>query len=94
MDYLMLIGQCAEVVKGMAMGYGVDASRILMVGWTTPESVFDRVLSVTEQASTIVAIGNMGGMGGRVADYFENRSLHVHDRAGNHAGVGPQPAIV
>jgi poly-gamma-glutamate synthase PgsB/CapB len=93
-DYLMLIGQSTEVVKRMAMEYGVDASRILLVGWTTPESVFDNVLSVTEQASTIVAIGNMGGMGGKVADYFENRSLHAHDRAGNHAGVGSQPAIV
>jgi poly-gamma-glutamate synthase PgsB/CapB len=93
-DYLMLIGQSTEVVKRMAMEYGVDASRILAVGWTTPESVFDNVLSVTEQASTIVAIGNMGGMGGKVADYFENRSLHAHDRAGNHAGVGSQPAIV
>jgi gamma-polyglutamate synthase len=94
MDYLMLIGQCTEVVKGMAMGNGVDANRILAVGWTTPESVFDKVLSVTDRASTIVAIGNMGGMGGRVADYFENRSIHVHDRAGNYAGVGPQPTIV
>jgi poly-gamma-glutamate synthase PgsB/CapB len=94
MDYLMLIGQCTEVVKGMAMGNGVDANRILAVGWTTPESVFDKVLSVTDRASTIVAIGNMGGMGGKVADYFENRSIHVHDRAGNYAGVGPQPAIV
>jgi gamma-polyglutamate synthase len=94
MDYLMLIGQCTEVVKGMAMEYGVEASRILAVGWTTPECVFDTVLSVTERASTIVAIGNMGGMGAQVADFFENRSHHVHDRAGNYAGVGPQSAIV
>jgi poly-gamma-glutamate synthase PgsB/CapB len=94
MDYLMLIGQCTEVVKGMAMGNGVDPNRILAVGWTTPESVFDKVLSVTDRASTIVAIGNMGGMGGKVADYFENRSIHVHDRAGNYAGVSTQSAIV
>jgi poly-gamma-glutamate synthase PgsB/CapB len=94
MDYLMLIGQCTEVVKGMALGNGVDANRILSVGWTTPESVFDKVLSVTDRASTIVAIGNMGGMGGRVADYFENRSIHADDRAGNYAGIGPQSAIV
>lgn len=94
MDSLMLIGQCTEVVKGMAMGYGVDARRILAVGWTTPESVFDKVLSVTEHESTIVAIGNMGGMGGKVADYFENRSLRIHDRTGYYAGSGSQPALV
>jgi nitrous oxide reductase accessory protein NosL len=94
MDYLMLIGQCTEVVKGMAAEYGLDSSRVLSVGWTTPECVFDRVLSVTDRASTIVAIGNMGGMGAKVADYFENRSLHNNDRTGNYAGVGSQPAIV
>jgi poly-gamma-glutamate synthase PgsB/CapB len=94
MDYLMLIGHNTEVVKHMAMGYGVPAHRILGVGWVSPECVFEKVLSATERASTIVAIGNMGGMGGRVADYFENRSLLKNDRTGNNSRVGPQPAFV
>ena len=94
MDYLMLIGQCSEVVKGMAKEYGVDARRILPVGWTTPEQVFEQALSVTEHESTIVAIGNMGGMGAQVAEYFENRSLHNHDRVGDHTGIGSQSAFV
>lgn len=91
-DYLMLIGQCPEVVRGMAMGYGVPAGKILSVGWTTPETVFEKLLEVTGQSSSIVAIGNMGGMGGSVADYFEHRSLH--DRTCDYAGTGPQPVVV
>jgi poly-gamma-glutamate synthase PgsB/CapB len=94
MDYLMLIGQCPDVVKGMAMEYGVDPARILDVGWTTPDVVFEKALAVTDRSSTIVAIGNMGGMGAEVADYFENRSQANHDRTGNHAGIGSQPAVV
>ncbi len=94
MDFLMLIGQCSEVVKGMAKDYGIDAGRILSVGWTTPEKVFEQALSVTDRESTIVAIGNMGGMGAQVAEYFENRSLHNHDRIGDHAGIGSQSALV
>jgi len=92
LDYLMLIGQCTDVVKGMAVEYGVPLRRILSVGWTTPECVFERVLEVTERTSTVVAIGNMGGMGGQVADHFERRSLH--DRVGNHTGAGFESAVV
>ena len=94
MDYLMLIGQCTEVVKGMAVDYGVDPGRILCVGWNTPACVFENALSVTERSSTIVAIGNMGGMGGQVADYFENRSLHTNDRTGDYAGIGSESVVV
>lgn len=79
MDYLMLIGQCPEVVKGMSVEYGVDPARVLSVGWTTPESVFEHTLSVTNPASTIVGIGNMGGMGAAVAEYFERRSISSND---------------
>jgi poly-gamma-glutamate synthase PgsB/CapB len=78
MDYLMLIGQSTEVVKRMAIDYGVPAKRILNVGWTTPESVFEKTLEVTGRASTTVAIGNMGGMGADVAEYFEHRSVNGH----------------
>lgn len=94
MDYLMLIGQSTEVVRDMALGYGVPAHRILPVGWTTPEAVFEKALEVTERASTIVAIGNMGGMGAKVADYFEHRSTHSNDRISDYAGAGSESVVV
>jgi poly-gamma-glutamate synthase PgsB/CapB len=73
-DYLFLIGQSTEVVENMAIGYGFPKSKIINLGWTTPPIVFEKVLSVTAKQSTIVAIGNMGGMGAETAEYFENRS--------------------
>lgn len=94
MDYLMLIGHNTEVVKHMALGYGVPAERILAVGWVSPEQVFEKALAITERESTIVAIGNMGGMGGTVAEYFEHRSLTGYDRAGNHARIDSESAVV
>ena len=45
------------------------------LGWTEPEAVFEAVLAYTVDESTVVAIGNMGGMGGNVADFFENRRV-------------------
>lgn len=73
-DYLILIGQSTDVVEDMAINYGLPKKKILNLGYTTPEKVFEKVLSVTEKMSTIIAIGNMGGMGAETAEFFEHRS--------------------
>lgn len=73
-DYLMLIGQSVDVVAPLAISAGVPKKKLISVGWTTPERVFESILSLTEKVSTIVAIGNMGGMGAITVDYFRNRS--------------------
>ena len=74
-DYLILIGQSTEVVEDLSINTGVKRNKILNLGWTEPESVFEAVLDCTEKESTVLAIGNMGGMGGKVAEFFENRSV-------------------
>jgi poly-gamma-glutamate synthase PgsB/CapB len=73
-DYLMLIGQSTDVVENMSVAYGIPKKKIISVGWTTPEKVFEKILSITEKISTIVAIGNMGGMGAETVEFFEHRS--------------------
>jgi gamma-polyglutamate synthase len=74
-DYLILIGQSAEVVEELAVSGGIKRNKIVNLGWTEPEAVFEAILAYTAEQSTVVAIGNMGGMGGKVADFFENRSV-------------------
>lgn len=74
-EFLILIGQSAEVVEELAVASGVKRSKIVNLGWTEPLAVFEAVLAYTTDESTVVAIGNMGGMGGMVADFFENRSV-------------------
>lgn len=74
LDYLMLIGQSVEVVEQMALRCGISKKKLISLGWTTPDKVFEAVLAVTDKVSTIVAIGNMGGMGADTVEYFKNRS--------------------
>lgn len=74
-DYLILIGQSAEVVEELAVTSGIKRNKIVNLGWTEPEAVFEAILAYTIEQSTVVAIGNMGGMGGKVADFFENRNV-------------------
>jgi len=76
-DYLVLIGQSTEVVASMAVRYGIPARKVINVGWTTPEKVYEALLSVTDKTSTIVAIGNMGGMGAGTVEYYEHRSMQI-----------------
>lgn len=78
-DYLILIGQSTEVVENMAVGYRFPRKKIINLGYTTPQNVFEKVLAITGNISTIVAIGNMGGMGAETAEYFDNRSSMNYD---------------
>lgn len=73
-DYLILIGQSSEVVEELTVSGGVKRNKIVNLGWTEPEAVFEAILAYTIEQSSVVAIGNMGGMGGKVSDFFENRS--------------------
>jgi gamma-polyglutamate synthase len=77
-DYLILIGQSTEIVESMCTSYGYPKEKIINLSWTSPESVFDSVATLTDNISTVVAIGNIGGMGAMVQNYFVNRSL-VYD---------------
>jgi gamma-polyglutamate synthase len=74
-DFLMLIGQSTDVVENISISCGIPKSKIISVGWTTPDKVFEKILSVTEKMSTIVAIGNMGGMGAETVEFFKHRSI-------------------
>lgn len=78
-NYLILIGQSTDVVESLSINYGFPKGKIINLGWTIPAEVFETVLSVTEKISSIVAIGNMGGMGADTAEFFENRSYQYHD---------------
>jgi hypothetical protein len=62
-------------VENMAIRYGVPSKKVISVGWTTPDKVYEELLSLTDKISTTVAIGNMGGMGAATVEYFEHRSI-------------------
>ena len=73
-DYLILIGESSEIVGDLAIKSKVKKNKIVNLGWTEPEAVFESILACTDKESTILGIGNMGAMGAIVAEYFENRS--------------------
>jgi len=79
LDFLLLMGQSTEVVENMCSHYGLDRKKIINLAWAEPEKVFEKIVSLTEKSASIVAIGNMGGMGAATAELFENKSMINHD---------------
>ena len=75
LDYLVLIGQSTDMVENLCVSAGVKRNRILNLGWTDPRNVYNAIISCTDKESTVVAIGNMGGMGAPVAELFDQRSF-------------------
>lgn len=74
-DFLILMGQSTEVVGSLVVSFGLARKKIINLGWTSPEKVYEKILDITKEKSTIVAIGNMGGMGAKTAEYFEHKSF-------------------
>jgi len=74
-SYLILIGQSCEVVENMVSNFGLPSKKIINLGYTLPEKVFETILSLSKDVSSTVAIGNMGGMGAETVEYFEHRSI-------------------
>lgn len=73
-DYVAFIGQRSEVVNDMALKNKITEEKIVNIGWTTPNVVFEKVMALFPESATVVAMGNMGGMGADVAKYFEEMS--------------------
>jgi poly-gamma-glutamate synthase PgsB/CapB len=74
-DLLILIGQSTDVVENMSIQYGFEKNKIVNLGWMEASEVFENILLHTNKIATVVAIGNIGGMGNKLADYFSSRHL-------------------
>ncbi len=77
-DLCLLIGEGTSHVAASMIRQGLNESKIINMGVTTPQLVFDRVLSLTKKDSVVFAIGNISdrhnlGMG--VVEYYKERSI-------------------
>jgi len=77
MDFLVLMGQSTEYVEGVAIKNGIKHENIINIGWAEPEKVYNEIMNITQKKSIVFAIGNMGGMGAKSVDYFENKTIKI-----------------
>ncbi len=77
--FLILIGQSTDLVENILSTFNFQRKKIVNLGYTEPSKVFEKLLALTEKTSTVVAIGNMGGMGAETAAFFEHRNTMIND---------------
>jgi gamma-polyglutamate synthase len=67
-DYYVLVGDIPDVVQ-KRFERQIPSGRLLYLGQTTPEEVFDRIADLTETKARVGGIGNIGGLGHLILAY-------------------------
>lgn len=70
--WYVLVGQSTRVLETTALRHGIDPSKIIkMDKERCVSNVFEKMLQLTECESVIIGMGNIGGIGNEIANYFE-----------------------
>jgi len=73
-DGLYLIGRETATVYSYAQNHKLPMSRIHNFGWVTGEQFMKKLDSVRAKNILLIGIGNIGGNGGIIVDYFKEKS--------------------
>ena len=76
-DLFILVGEFVDAVAASAVRQGAPAEKILNLGPLKRADIpqlFEAVLHATPRRALVVGIGNIGGIGQGIVDFFENRS--------------------
>lgn len=74
-DYVVLIGESTDLIEDKALKLGIDPNKIINEAWHTPELVYDGLVKLAKEKTTIVGIGNMGAMGAEVSQIFRSKEI-------------------
>ncbi len=73
-DGLYLIGRETATVYSYTLNHKLPMSRIHNFGWVTGEQFMKKLDSVRAKNILLIGIGNIGGNGGIIVDYFKEKS--------------------
>ena len=74
-DNLVLTGENAKLVSGMAAKRKISKDKIIEIGIIKPEKQVNNMLKHITIDAVIVAFGNMGAGGSDLSKYFEKISI-------------------
>ena len=75
--HLLLMGENTHQLAQRLVAGGYPCPRLTDLGAVSaPQKIFHEVVSHADPRATVLAIGNMGGLGAATADYFDHRRAH------------------
>lgn len=74
-DYVVLIGEANDLIEDKAYKLGIAKEKVINRPWDSPEKVYDGLVDLAAEKTTIVGIGNMGAMGAEVSQIFKEKQI-------------------
>ncbi|MGC9336702.1 MAG: poly-gamma-glutamate synthase PgsB [Candidatus Cloacimonadia bacterium] len=72
-DKLYLVGEQISFIKSYAKRQGINPEKICNLGWVTGEEFLTTITKCKEKKILLIGIGNIGGNGGIILRYFEEK---------------------
>lgn len=74
-DHYVLIGSGTHIFARAACKHGLDFSRIILAEHQPVSEIFERVVALAGKSGLVMGMGNIGGPGLDLVQFFRNRSL-------------------
>jgi poly-gamma-glutamate synthase PgsB/CapB len=91
-DAYILAGEFTKIIEDEAVSLGLDEEKIDNMGGESVANIFEMVLDYTPERSMVFAIGNIGGIGQQIVNFFKHRGGEG-DRAGDWTRARIEPYI-
>jgi hypothetical protein len=91
-DAYILAGEFTKIIEDEAVRLGLDEEKIENMGGDSVANIFEMVLDYTPESSMVFGIGNIGGIGQQIVDFFKHRG-GAGDRAGDWTRARIEPYI-
>ncbi len=73
-DHYILVGGGIYVFFRTIVANGLDSSKIVYAEGMTVDRIFEEIMRLSSRSALVMGIGNIGGQGLELANYFRNRT--------------------
>jgi len=80
-DHYLLAGKHTSALASKAIASGLSPRKIVDLGSSRAEEIFEQVLSLTPSRSLVIGIGNIVGLGEEIVTHFFNRGEEIAYRS-------------
>jgi gamma-polyglutamate synthase len=74
-DKVVLMGAGAYSFAKLAVGHGLDSGKLVYADFDRVDDIFEAIVGVCRARSLVVGMGNIGGLGLFLRNYFKNRAI-------------------
>lgn len=71
---IVLIGSGAYIFAKLAARAGVDSGRFVFADYDRVDDIFESIIGISGPSALVVGMGNIGGLGLPLVNYFKNRA--------------------